>query len=137
MLPGALKVWLAAAPVSMTKSIDGLIMSATTQLNKDASADGVFVFINAKRDRAKLLWRDKSGWCLLYKRLDTKLIAEVHMTAGETCAVIDAQQLALLLEGADKRRGRREKVKSARDLALSRMSSVTTIMRREPSRPHP
>jgi transposase len=135
MLPGALKVWLAAAPVSMTKSIDGLIMSATTQLNKDASANGVFVFINAKRDRAKLLWRDKSGWCLLYKRLDTRLIAEVHMTAGATCVIIDANQLATLLDGADKRRGRRAEVKSARDLALSRMASVTTIARHEATRP--
>ena len=67
MLPGGLRVWVAVAPVNMSKSIDGLAAVVAAQLSRDPKVDGVFVFVNVRRDLVKLLWKDQSGWCLLYK----------------------------------------------------------------------
>ena len=76
MLPGGLKVLLAVEPVDMRRSIDGLSDYVTTVLQHDPKVDRAsFVFANARRDRAKVLWRDATGWCLLYKRLDKNVVA--------------------------------------------------------------
>ena len=65
MLPGGLRVWVATATVSMSKSIDGLAVVVAEQLAKDPKSDGVFVFVNAKRDRVKLLWKDQRWFLAL------------------------------------------------------------------------
>lgn len=130
MLPGGLRVWLARAPVNMSKSIDGLAVVVAEQLAKDPKLDGVFVFVNAKRDRVKLLWKDPSGWCLLYKRLDARLIIRAHEadSSSTSAAAIDGRTLASLLEGvAHVRRERaKETAKKSRAHALSVIESMST-----------
>jgi len=46
------------------------------QLGLDARTErAMFVFVNKRRDLLKLLWRDVTGWCLLAKRLDKRVVA--------------------------------------------------------------
>lgn len=126
MLPGSLRVWLAAEPQNMGKSIDALAAVVVEHLKKDPSADGVFVFVNSKRDRAKLLWRDKSGWCLLYKRLDRRVVAMPDVVVGKTTVALDARSLAVLLEGIERVRKERDLAKKSRARALSMISAAPT-----------
>ena len=131
MLPGGLRVWVATATVSMSKSIDGLAVVVAEQLAKDPKSDGVFVFVfvNAKRDRVKLLWKDQSGWCLLYKRLDARLVVRPVDTGLTTTGSvsIDGRTLATLLEGvAHLRRARAKTVaKKSREHALSVIDAMS------------
>lgn len=121
-------MWVATAPVNMSKSIDGLAAVVAEQLSKDPRLDGVFVFINGKRDRVKLLWKDQSGWCLLYKRLDPRLVFRRSDGATTTVASIDGATLATLLEGvAHVRRQRAQTIaRKSRSQALSVMEAMST-----------
>ena len=123
MLPGGLRVWVASAPVNMSRSIDGLAKIVVEKFEKDPRVDGVFVFVNSKRDRVKLLWKDQSGWCLLYKRLDARLVVRSIgvSPSSSSLVMIDGRTLATLLEGVARVQGERAKdvAKKSRDRALS------------------
>jgi transposase len=131
MLPSGLRVFVSVAPVSMSKSIDGLGSMVKESLNRDPATDGVFVFINSKRDRVKLLWKDATGWCVLYKRFDAKLVvrAFVDDKAQVPIVAIDAKALSSLLEGVAKsqRHKRREISKKSRTEALSHLRLLPTL----------
>ena len=98
----------------MRRSIDGLRREAEAF----GDVEGLFVFVNRRRDRLKVLWRDETGWCLLYKRLDAG--RRVRLPSGEEERVrIDASTLAFLLDGVSQaptkdeiRREADEKVRS-------------------------
>jgi hypothetical protein len=97
---------------------------------KDPRADGVFVFVNGKRDRVKLLWKDQSGWCLLYKKLDARLMIRPlgASPSSSPLAMIDGRTLATLLEGVARVQRERAKdvAKKSRDRALSMIESMST-----------
>ncbi len=101
MIPSALRILLCTHPVDMRRSFDGLAALVVEKLDEDPTADGaLFVFVNRDRDKAKLLWRDATGFCLLYKRLDTRLFALPDAPADATRVVLDAGALSALLDGA-------------------------------------
>lgn len=96
MLIGAgLPVYVAAEAVDMRKSIDGLARLVEESLPASPFTGGVFVFFNRSRDKVKLLWWDRHGFWLAYKRLEKgrfRLPAIPAMTLPE---------LTLVLEGID------------------------------------
>ena len=62
----------------------------------------LFVFINRRRDRAKILYWDRGGWVIFYKRLERgtfKLPARPKL--GQRSLELDVAELALLLEGIE------------------------------------
>jgi transposase len=70
VIPAGVKIWAAAAPVDMRRGFVGLAEAAREQLSQDPGSGALFVFVNKRRDRLKLLWHDRTGFCLLYKVLD-------------------------------------------------------------------
>ena len=114
MLPGGLRVMLAVEPVDLRRSIDGLAQYATTVLRHDPKVErAFFVFANTKRNRAKVLSRDATGWCLLYKRLDKNVVSlPTSIPDGAKSVWIDPRALSRLLDGVA--RARRE---TAKDIA--------------------
>ena len=126
MLPGGLRVLLAIVPVDLRRSIDGLSEYATTVLRQDPKGErAFFVFTNTKRDRAKVLWRDATGWCLLYKRLDKNVVAlPTSIPDGAKSAWIDPRSLSRLLDGIA--RVRRE---TAKDVAKVAKAKARTLIK--------
>jgi len=61
------RIWLYAKPTDMRKSFDGLITLVKHQLQEDPLSGQLFVFINRKRIYLKILYFDRSGYCM--KRL--------------------------------------------------------------------
>lgn len=128
MMPKALRILLCAHPVDMRRSFDGLAELVVEKLDEDPTAEGaLFVFINARRDRAKLLWRDPTGFCVLYKRLDSRFFAVPgDIPAGAARVTLDASTLATLLDGAPEEPLReptsREVARAAKALARARMA---------------
>jgi transposase len=69
-LTGNLQIWLYSQPLDMRKSIDGLSIVVSEQLEKNPCSAEVFVFYNRGLDKLKILYWDKNGFCLWYKRLE-------------------------------------------------------------------
>jgi len=98
-LPSSVRIFLATEPVDMRKSIDGLSGLVTTLLHQDPLSGYLFVFRGRRSDRVKILVWDRSGFWLLYKRLEK---GRFHFpTAGAGSQEIESTHLALLLEGLD------------------------------------
>ncbi len=126
MIPSALRILLCADPVDMRRSFDGLAALVVERLDEDPTADGaLFVFINRRRDRAKLLWRDATGFCVLYKRLDARVFDLPDVSADTTLVVLDARALATLLDGVPEagppRATSRDVARAGRILAKERL----------------
>ena len=70
MIPRQTRVYFATQPADLRKSFDGLAALATSELERDPRAGGLFVFANRRANQVRILFRDSKGWCLLAKRLD-------------------------------------------------------------------
>ena len=118
MTPAGISVLLAIEPVDMRRSFDGLARTVQEQLGRDAAGERLmFLFVNRRRDLLKLLWRDATGWCLLCKRLDERVVQlPTNIPDGAVSVAIDARALAALLDGAvrSRREGGKDVVRAAR-----------------------
>jgi transposase len=119
------RVFLATQPTDMRKGFDGLCALVETVIEEDPFSGHLFVFRNQRRDRLKLLWWDRDGWALFYKRLerggyefptDRKKFSSNADSDNPRRCEIRAEELSLLLEGIDlgsvKRRPRYERPKT-------------------------
>jgi transposase len=93
-------VYLHRDPVDMRKSINGLAMIVLDELGLSFEADRLFVFVSRCGKKLKLLYWDKSGFALWYKRLEKQRFCWPHV-AGETVLQSSAKQLSQLLQGFD------------------------------------
>jgi transposase len=93
------RIWLYAKPTDMRKSFDGLSALVKHQLREDPLSGQLFVFINRRRTQMKVLYFDRSGYCIWCKRLEQ---GQFHYkTSGPGKQRLDWTQLKLLLEGIE------------------------------------
>jgi transposase len=91
----------------MRKSFDGLSALVRNVLQEDPTSGHLFVFINRKRTQMKVLYFDRSGYCVWSKRLER---GRFQSCAGaEEKALLSWTHLKLLLEGIDLRERRHYK----------------------------
>jgi transposase len=83
----------------MRRGFVGLAEATREQLAQDPSSGALFIFTNRRRDKLKLLWHDRSGFCLLYKVLDRGFFRIPEAPPGAASVSIDAAELAAILEG--------------------------------------
>ncbi|WP_229333113.1 IS66 family insertion sequence element accessory protein TnpB [Halomonas sp. KAO] len=118
MRPGAKvkKVYLYSKPVDFRKSIDGL--SALVELDiKAAVFDPVlFVFLNRARNRVKILYWERNGFCLWLKRLEAERF-KVPPEPGDDAIELTAEELNWMLDGFDLWRNKPHKVLRPRYVA--------------------
>lgn len=105
MLPPSVRVFLAAEPADMRCAFDGLTARVQSLLKEDPFSGHLFVFRNKRGDRVKILFWDRSGFCLWYKRLEKGTFRFPEATGSSV--EVEAAELALLLEGIDLRGARR------------------------------
>jgi transposase len=93
-------IYVAVTPVDMRKSFDGLATAAREVLAKDPESGALFVFANKRGHRVKILWWDRTGYCLLQKRLEWGAFRLPRaLDANATSVAIDVAELARILEG--------------------------------------
>ncbi len=63
-----LDVYLCVPSADMRRSFDGLIRMAEEHLGRDPLRGGLYVFLNKRRDRVKLLYFDTDGPAIWYKK---------------------------------------------------------------------
>ena len=101
---GAVKAYVCVEPVDMRKSIDGLTQLVGPLLKGDAFSGSLFVFVSRRREKVKILWWDRHGFWLAYKRLERGRFPRPEVLASR---VVSASELAMWLEGIDLTRTRR------------------------------
>lgn len=103
-LSAAVRVYVATAPADMRKSFDGLF-SLVSGLDLDPLSGHLFVFINKRRDRIKILYWDRDGLAVWAKRLERGTFRIPDATADRV--EMSAADLAALLAGIDLNSARR------------------------------
>ena len=68
--PALVRIFIAAEPVDLRRGFDGLAAATRQLIAEDPLSGHVFVFINRRSNRIKLLVWDRTGYLLLYKRLE-------------------------------------------------------------------
>jgi transposase len=106
-LPSSVKIFVATGPVDLRKGFDGLAVLTRRVLREDPHSGHLFVFINRRCNRAKILVWDHSGFWLLFKRLERGRFRFPKSDDGSGCLMMDASELALMLEGIDLKGARR------------------------------
>ena len=98
-LPPAVRIFVATAPTNMHLSFDRLAALARDVCHQDPLSGHLFVSSNRVGDRVKILYWDRSGFCLWYKRLEQGVF---HFPRAATPHLeVDAAELTLLLDGID------------------------------------
>ena len=109
-----LRVFLCMMPTSMNFSFDRLMGIAEQTFNQDPLSGHLFLFVNRYRNRIKILFWDRDGFCIWYKRLERGVF---EMPAGGQAGVeLDYKQLSRLLGGLDLRSGRRRQRRYCRPI---------------------
>jgi transposase len=104
-----LRFYLYRKVADMRKGFDGLCGLVSSELERDPACGDVYVFINRRRDRMKLLVWEDGGFWLFYHRLEAGTFKlpeasdEVHEVA------ISYEDLLLMLRGIEVREVRRRK----------------------------
>ena len=93
MIPSSVRIFVCLEPQDMRRSFDGLSLAAREHVGEDPQSGALFVFVNKRRNRLKVLWFDRNGYCLLYKRLHR---ARFSLPDRRT---ISARDLAWILRG--------------------------------------
>jgi len=103
----ALKVFLAIEPCDMRKSFNGLQQIAVDQHHKHIAApnrDALYVFINKRRNRIKLLYFDGTGLWVAAKRLEEGRFSwPTPSETGQLSLKLQPEALQLLIDGVDLR----------------------------------
>lgn len=102
---GQIRVHLYGQPVDMRKSFDGLAALTQHSLSEDPLSGALFVFINRRATQMKVLYFDRSGYCVWAKRLEAgRFISNWRSVRTRQ---MDWTGLKLLLEGIEPARQRK------------------------------
>ncbi|WP_079202361.1 IS66 family insertion sequence element accessory protein TnpB [Pseudomonas sp. CC6-YY-74] len=100
-------------PVDFRKSIDGLAALAKLDIKVAVFDPVLFVFLNKSRNRVKIPYWERNGFCLWLKRLEAEGFKS-HPELGEDAIVLTAQELNWILDGIDLWRNRPHQVLTPR-----------------------
>jgi transposase len=98
--PG-IKIYLHTEPTDMRKSFDGLFGIVKNELHRDVRDGGVFMFLNLRRNRIKLMCWDTDGLVIWQKRLERGCFQRPLRSPDGKHVIIDSSELQLILSGID------------------------------------
>ena len=106
-----LKIFVYTQVTDMRKGFNGLSGIVRSEFQSDPTDGSLFIFINRRRDRMKLLHFDGGGYWLYYRLLEAGTFEELKPKDDSCRLQIDATQLSMLLSGvslvrSDRRRKR-------------------------------
>lgn len=102
--PAGVRVHLAVEPHDMRKSFNGLTALARELVSRGLEDGAMFAFTNKRRNRLKILYYDRTGVCVLAKRLEAGTFSwPKASSAGSPSLSLAPEALQLLLDGIDLR----------------------------------
>jgi transposase len=107
-LPASVRIYVAAEAVDLRRGFDGLAATTRSVIREDPLSGHLFVFTNRRRNRVKVLLWDRTGYLLLYKRLERGTFhLPLQPEEGSRHVELDGAELGLMLEGVDLRGAQR------------------------------
>jgi len=103
------RIFLCTTPTKMNYSFDRLMGRAQEIFDQNPASGHLFLFLNRDRDRLKILFWDRDGFCIWYKRLERGTFQLLTAAKDEEGVELDYCQLVKLLGGLDLRTGRRRR----------------------------
>jgi transposase len=100
MIPARTAIFIATERVDLRRSFDGLAGVVKEILRQDPLSGALFMFFNKAADKMKIIWWDKTGYCVLYKRLERSTFRiPKAIEPGARSVAIEAAEMAKILEG--------------------------------------
>lgn len=97
----SVRIFLCTLPTDMRCGFDRLAERVRSSLGQDPLDGSLFVFRSRGSDRLKILYWDKDGYALWYKRLEQGTFRFPRIVPGAAAIEIKASEMAMLLEGID------------------------------------
>lgn len=105
----SVRIYLSTAPTDMRKGFDSLASLVREALGQDPLTGHLFLFVGRGKDRLKILYWDKDGFALWYKRLEEGTFRLPSFKKVGASVELKASELAMLLAGIDLTSIRRRK----------------------------
>lgn len=101
-LPPTVLIYVATAATDMRKSFDGLSIAVASTLALEPTSGHLFCFFNRRANQVRILFWDRTGYCIYAKRLARGRFALAALVKDASSVVrVDAAELSLVLEGID------------------------------------
>jgi transposase len=105
----AMHIYLCVQPADMRRGFDTLAASVKEFLRHDPFSGNLFLFVSRGKDRMKILYWERDGFALWYKRLEEGAFKLPAFKGAGASVELKATALAMLLEGIDLKSIRRSK----------------------------
>lgn len=99
------RIFLCTAPVDMRKSFDSLAGLVENVFSEDIFGGDLFVFRNREETKMKILYWERDGYVLWYKRLEK---GTFKLPAVAASCQVDATSFMMLLNGVDVRQMKKQ-----------------------------
>lgn len=109
MLPSSVRILVCCERQDMRRSFDRLAEIVRTVMGEEPQSGTLYVFVGKRPTRVKVLWWDKNGYCILYKRLHRAFFVPPDAVGATTSVRIDGAALAQLLAGVSVEVKKRER----------------------------
>lgn len=95
------RVFAYARPTDLRKGYDGLAALVEQEMGGSPLSGDLYLFVSRNRERAKVLYWDGSGLCILMKRLERGRFACLWRRREGELVKLSRAELALFLEGSE------------------------------------
>lgn len=95
------RIFVAAGHTDMRKGFDGLCGLVTSVLEMDPLSGQLFLFINRRCDKMKILYWDGDGLAIWYRRLEQGTFQFPKIEEGQASVEMRRDELTMLLRGID------------------------------------
>ena len=114
-LPPSCRIWLALAPCDMRKGFYSLLAEARFRWpEQDPLGGDLYLFLGRQRTTVKVIWWSAGGISMYSKRLEKGCFRLPSIQPGQATVAIASSDLAMLLDGIDWTRARRQKLHEPR-----------------------
>lgn len=97
-IPSSEKIYIFKTATDMRISFDRLAALVSESISINATSGGIYVFFNKSRDKVKILYWDKDGYALWYKRLE---VGKFKIPIDESYEILLSKEMELILNGME------------------------------------
>lgn len=108
-LGGSVRIFIFARPTDMRCGFNKLSMLAGSMMGHDPLSGHLFVFFNKRGDKCKILFWDRTGFCIWYKQLQQGTFQSLANPDGKVSLEVDVAKFSMILEGIDMAKAKRRK----------------------------
>jgi transposase len=108
-LPSSVKIFVYTRPTDMRCGFNKLSMFTENMMLRDPFSGHLFVFFNRVGDKCKILFWDRTGFVIWYKRLEEGTFEKLQSPPHAASLEIDISKLTWVLEGIDLFKARRRR----------------------------